>query len=675
MEELNKKYPWVLTLKNTVIGLSIIAALAYFIVVSTNEAKKDLKDIFSEEKSEVTLVEDVLATGYDFEEIIEDGVKTQYFGKVWELESRIVEEGEGGSTSVAKEIKILRIYKEGKLNLLGVGDEAEYNKNREELKMYGNVHIESEDGSTILNTETLIWSDSKTNKHMSCPEPVELWVDDNHILADMMFSDKDLERIDFLGRVSMFNVGIEGENFMTREGWIDYEDVKTEGERDPDDVINVECEFVHYDKIEKYMECYPYVPHSIKKRHRSYLIREDFQPIVPFVYQDSIDKKKDKDELIPDSIRTTGMEGFESIFDKDGNQESIKEEEAKEVKDVEKIEESNTPDDSSSVDENVPSDGDNPEEETKKPKEKRRKIPDRVIRASPIPEPFPGMFPDRLNRQVYCWKQDKKIFSNRLDINMKKKMLMPRFDVYIWAFKMDKEVKKKHDKKNEDPSKMVKALAKETTEIYGDFMNVFWKTDFIDAWGGIEIRQKEKYFSSLNMVYSDELGIMQADGDVFMEQYDGEWLEREGLLEDMTDEEAKEDAKKPTEISADAMISYDEEDYVYMIGNVYIKQEDQNIISNEGEFADSEDMMIFWGNVIFRNEDGERLNANKLTLYTEENRYIAEGAVIARSLVPEEYEDDLREIEGEDVESDDPDDSVDSEDSTNETKSEEDSNG
>lgn len=618
MDELIKKYPWVLTLKNTVIGLAIIAGLAYFITISASEAKKDLKDIFAEEKSDVTLVEDVLATGYDFEEVIEEGVKTQLFGKVWELESRIVEEGSDGSKSVAKEIKVLRIYKKGELNLIGVGDQAEYNKNRDELKMYGNVHVESEDGSTILNTETLIWSDAKDNKQMSCPEPVELWIDDNHILADMMFSDKDLERIDFLGRVSMFNIGIERENFMTREGWIDFEDVKTEGERDPDDVINVECEYIHYDKIEKYMECYPHVPHRVKKRHRSYLKREDFKPAVPFKYQQPQDETKE-DGLIPESIRTTGMEGFESIFDTDGEETSSEE------KDIE-------------------------EKEPSENKKKEIELPDRELRASPVPEPFPGKFPDRLARQVYCWKQDKKIFSNRLDINLKQKMLKPRFDVYIWAFKMEKEIKKKHEKKNEAPSKTVKALAKETTEIFGDFMNVYWKTDFIDAWGGIEIRQKEKYFTSKNMVYSDELGIMQADGDVFMEQLDGEWLEREGLLEDMTDEDAKEHAKKPTEITADAMISYDDEDYVYMIGNVYIKQEDQNIVSNEGEFSDFDDLMVFWGNVKYRNKDGERLNADKLTLYTEENRYIAEGAVIARSLVPEEYEDDLREMEGEDIE-------------------------
>jgi len=618
LDELIKKYPWVLTLKNTVIGLAIIAGLAYFITISASEAKKDLKDIFAEEKSDVTLVEDVLATGYDFEEVIEDGVKKQYFGKVWELESRIVEEGSDGSKSVAKEIKVLRIYKKGELNLIGVGDAAEYNKSRDELKMYGNVHVESEDGSTILNTETLIWSDAKDNKRMSCPEPVELWVDDNHILADMMFSDKDLERIDFLGRVSMFNIGIERENFMTREGWIDFEDVKTEGERDPDDVINVECEYIHYDKIEKYMECYPYVPHRVKKRHRTYLKREDFKPAVPFKYQQQ-SAEKEEDDLIPESIRTTGLEGFEDIFKKDDEKKSDEE------KNIE-------------------------EKESSENKEKEIELPERELRASPVPEPFPGKFPGRLARQVYCWKQDKKIFSNRLDINLKQKMLKPRFDVYIWAFKMEKEVKKKHDKKNEEPSKTVKALAKETTEIFGDFMNVYWKTDFIDAWGGIEIRQKEKYFTSENMVYSDELGIMEADGDVFMEQLDGEWLEREGLLEDMTDEDAKEHAKKPTEITSDAMISYDDEDYVYMIGNVYIKQEEQNIVSNEGEFSDSKDIMVFWGNVKYRNKDGERLNADKLTLYTEENRYIAEGAVIARSLVPEEYEDDLREMEGEDVE-------------------------
>ena len=636
MDDVIKKYPWVLTLKNWVIGLAIFLGLAYFITVSARQAKEDLKDIFSEEKSDVTVVEDVLATGYDFEEEIVDGVKKQYFGKVWELESAIMEEGEKGSESVAKEIKILRIYKKGKLNLIGVGDEATYNKNREELRMYGNVHIESEDGTTILNTEELIWRDAKGNKEMSCPKPVEIWVEDNHILADMMFSDKDLEKIDFLGRVSMFNIGMERENFLTKEGWVDFEDVKTEGERDPDDIINVECDYMHYDKIEKYMDCYPYVPHSIKKKHRRYLLREDFKPPVPFKFQK---QEYDQDDLIPDSVKTTGMEGFDFASESDDGSDAS-------TNDAESQNDLSLEDNQSEEKVTVETEGDDPD--------KLAPVPEDVFRrASPVPEPFPGKFPDRLATQVYCWKQDKKIFSDRLDINLKQKKLMPRFNVYIWAFKMEKEVKKKHEKKKEDPSKTVKALAKETTEMFGDYMNVFWKTDFIDAWGGVEIRQKDKLFSSENMVYSDELGIMQADGNVFLEQLDGEWLEREGLLEDMTDEEAKENAKKPTEITAAGMISYDDEDYVYMIGDVHVKQEDQNIIADEGEFSDKEDIMIFYGRVKFRNEDGERLNSDKLTLFTEENLYIAEGSAVARSLVPEEYEDDLKEIEGEDVESSD----------------------
>jgi len=623
MDAVIKKYPWIISAKNVLIGLIIVGALGYFVVVSAREAKKDLTDIFSEEKTDVTLVSDVLATGYDFETENENGEGIDLYGRVWELESGIVEEGEDGNESIAREIKILRIYKENELNLLGVGDEARHYKNREELKMYGNVHIVSEDDSTTLDTETLIWREAK--KEMSCPEPVELWIEDNHIFAEMMFSDKDMEKIDFLGRVSMHIVGIEKENFMTKEGYIDYEDVRQEGERDPDDVINVECEYMHYDKIEKRMECYPYIPHFIRKNYHFYLKRDEFKSAVPFRYQ-GVDTLKENVPELEDAGKSECVTEIEEAIIEDENPvDAVESDVQDEI--VESLEEDK-------------SDEENPPLEESTEEKSERRI------ASPDPEPFPGMFPDRLIRQVYCWKQNKKIYSNHLDINLKKKLLKPRFDVYIWAFDMNKEIKKKHDKEGENPSKTAKAIAKETTEIFGDFMNVYWKKDFVDAWGGVEIRQKDKYFNSVNMVYTDEIGLMQADGDVYLNQIDGEWLEREGLLEDMTDEEAKEDAKKPTEIFSDGMISYDDRDYVYMIGNVHILQDDQNIISDEGEFSDKDDFMVLWGNVRYRSEDGERLNADKLTIYTEENRYIAEGTAWVRSLVPEKYEDDLEELEG-----------------------------
>jgi LPS export ABC transporter protein LptC len=631
LDDIIKKYPWIISAKNSLIGLVIILALGYFIFVSAREARKDLSNIFSEEKSEVTQVSDVLATGYDYETADQSGDSRQLFGRVWELESGQVEESQDGRESVAKEIKILRVFKKDILNLIGHGDKAEYNKDREELKMTGNVHLESEDKTTSLDTTTLVWRD--IDKGLSCPEPVDIWIEDNHILAEMMFSDKDMEKIDFLGRVSMHIVGIDKENFMTKEGWIDFADVRQEGKKDPDNMINVECEYVHYDKIEKRMECYPYIPHPVRMKYHFYLQREDFKAGVDLKFQGedvSKEEGKSKEEL-PDYMKfaeSTGLEGFEGVIkpDKDKTQTG-----------------KTIPPDTKAKKPESGSTG--LKAENTKPSDEKKETPRRL--ASPDPEPYPGMFSDRLAKQVYCWKQNKKIFSNQLDINLKDKILKPRFDVYVWAFDLKKEVQKKHDEENENPSKMMNAIAKETTEVFGDYMDISWKKNFLEAWGGVEIRQKDKYFTTDNMVYSDDLGLLQADGNVLMNQLDGEWLDKEGLLEDMTDEDAKDDAKKPVELRSNGMISYDDRDYIFMTGNVHIKQKDQNIIADEGEFSDKDDMMILMGNVKFRSEDGERLDADKLTIYTETNKYVAEGAVKVRSLVPEEYEDDLKELDNE----------------------------
>jgi len=628
MEELIKKYPWIIATKNLAIGVVVLGGLVYFTIISANEAKKNLQDIFTEEKSDITLVEDVLATGYEFDEKNKLSNNRQLFSQIWELESKTVEQKADSGENIAKQIEVLKIYKEGRLNILGYGDEASYNKEREELKMTGNVRLESEDGTTKMTTDILIWRDKQ--KEFSCPKPVDIRIDDNHVLSDMLFGDKDMERIDFLGRVSMYVVGVEKENFLTKEGYIDLEEVKIEGERDPDDVINIECEYVHYDKTEKYMECYPYIPHTIRKKYQFYLREEEFQPLSPLKYQPRTEEGEKKEEaqgeelkFLPEDAKSTGLEGFEDVFkNKDASGNILKE--------------------SQSSNEKKSSDGKSSPEEGEETARRR---------ASIDPEPFPGMFPERLKNQVYCWKQNKKIFSNRLDIELKKNLLKPRFDAYIWAFDFSKETMKKFEKQGEEPSKTLKALSKSTTEIFGDFINVFWKTDFIDSWGGVEVRQKEKLFTCENMVYSDDLGVLQADGDVFIEQFDGAWLEKEGLLEDVTDEKAKEDAKKPTKIWSDAMISYDEQDYIYMTGDVYFKQEEQNMIADEGEFSDEDDILILTGNVRYRNKDGERIDADKMTIYTEENRYIAEGTAVGRSLIPEKYEKEIKEVEKEKGES------------------------
>ena len=579
------------------------------------------------------MVNEVVATGYAFDEKDKDTNPEQYFSQIWELESKVVEQSSETGENIAKEIKVLKVYKEGKLNLYVNGDEAIYNKDRGELRMKGHVHLESADGSTKMDTELLIWQDSQ--KEFSCPQPIDVWIENNHVLADMIFADKDMERIDFLGRVSMYITGIQKENLLTREGYIDLEDVKSEGKRNPDDVINVECGYMHYDKTEKSMGCYPEVPHTIHKKYQLYLREEEYQPKVPLKFQGGAAAGRDEkpeeikpgEKYVPESAKSTGLEGFEGVFNKGLKNEK----------------KPLTSQNGVGLINAAPS-------ETKTPKQESASKPVEVKKeegkkASPDEEPFPGKFPDRLARQVYCWKQNKKIFSNRLDIDLKKNTMKPRFDVYIWAFNFSSEAKKKYEKQKEEPSKTIKALAKDTSEIYGDFMNVYWKTDFIEAWGGIEVRQKEKFFKCDNMVYSDELAVLQADGNVYMDQLDGKWLDREGLLEDVTDEKAKEDAKKPMEIWSDAMISYDQKHYVYMTGDVYLKQKTQNAIADEAEFSDDDDMLILKGNVRYRNKDGERIDADRMTIYTEKNLYLAEGAVEGRALIPEKYEKELKKVE------------------------------
>jgi len=592
-------------LKKAVIGIAVFGFIGWLIWVSTIKAaevkERELSEGDDFERTEITKP---IAYGY------REGAL------LWRLTGLKAVEVKETQRSTVDRIYQMTFYKEGEPNLYASGDSGYWDKSREKLILRGNVHCVSADGTTILVTEEMIWYEKTEN--IKCPKPIDLWVEENHITSDALFSDKDLVVLDFVGNVKMFVVGLEGESFVTKEEVFPIETV--EERKKAKKGLTVECEYLFYNKETKYIRCYPNVPKTVISK-----------------YQLSTSSQVPQYELIldPETGRfqwtqitgKTDEEFQESSFEYSGTSKI-------ESFEVEEIGESlgwNQQSDESSGLPEIPGSADGSDTETTSGKVSE----DGQMLISSPEEYVPGrIFSHQENKK-------KKIWCDFMEIFLDEKKIKARGDVRFEAVDLK-------DEERPPRGKVGKAIQSSYTWVDANYMNYFWDDEIVDAWGEVHGWQNEKDFEGRNLTYSDILGIMVIYGDVIVKQIGGEWLEEHEILEDIKDEDAREDAQKPTLIYSNSALSYTESDWSFGWGDVLFQQREQKIRGKRVEYDDSTEIMIMYEEVQFKNEDGEWMLADKLTMDLYLENYIVEGAQSkARVLIPEEYRDDLDEWEKE----------------------------
>jgi hypothetical protein len=237
--------------------------------------------------------------------------------------------------------------------------------------------------------------------------------------------------------------------------------------------------------------------------------------------------------------------------------------------------------------------------------------------------------------------KEKRIWCDFMEIFLEEKKLKARGDVQFEAENLE-------DEDRPPRGKVGKAIASEYTWVDADYMNYFWDDELVDTWGGAHAWQDEKDLVARNITYSDTLGLLLAHGDVVSKQLSGRWLKEHEILEDIKDEEAREDAQKPTTVFSNSSLSYTESDWSFGWGDVLFEQKEQRIRGQRVEYDDSSEIMVMYDEVQFKNEDEEWMLADKLIMDFYLENYFVEGSQSrARVLVPEEYRDDLEEWEKE----------------------------
>jgi hypothetical protein len=248
---------------------------------------------------------------------------------------------------------------------------------------------------------------------------------------------------------------------------------------------------------------------------------------------------------------------------------------------------------------------------------------------SPYGEKRPGL--------VFCYRNDTKIWCEELHIDLNER----RVDALRKADGRFRNLR--NENKEPAEGRAARAVQESPTQLIGNYLTHYWKDNVTIGFGRVLSIQPEKDVEADNVVYYEDSDVVHAWGGVIVHQYSGRWWEESGAAEDIHEERAREDVKNPTVVSADAILTYNQR-VSWAFGNVAFKQEKQTITGDRAQYEDDTQILIVADNVDYTNRDGEQLACALLTmdLYLEE--YVAEGAAIARNIVPEEYRDNLSEF-------------------------------
>ncbi len=695
---MESRYTWknqlLITLRNFAVIGAIVLVLGYLIVISGEAARQELEELFVEEKRTITRIDEPVVYGY------EEGAK------IWELRSQVAEQEKETESSELTRIYELILFKGGEENVLIRGDQGEWDKPREKLTLFGDVEVESADGTTLLTTDRLIWEER--TKTLSCPGDVDFWVEDNHIIANSLYSDDDLATIDFVGDVTMFVVGLEGENFVTREGDFPIEDI--EGEQRGDG-MNVLAEYVHYDKGDRLCLCFSYIPLRVRNMHnldeQGHPLPE--QPEFPWTltellenpeYIEALQRSVAQMDLTPEE--RAFLEGEIDALPGSSGEASLGEMlgsawlQRGEQQDSETESGPRVPAPSGGTSASIdisdpelfrapvetPSGGAPESQPAGLDLEAMGMLGPDVTRTEPtvgatpidvprIPRSDPSMVltapdyerlegwrisPD-LHAELY---EDDPAFDPRMEMRPglvfcyrgNKKFWCEELHIYLGDHRIeglrqaDARFRDLKDEDREPPeSRAAQAIQESPTQMISNYLVHNWRENVTEGYGRVLAIQPEKDVEADNVVYYEDADVIHAWGDVIVHQYSGEWWITSGAIEEIEEERAREDVRNPSVMAADAFLSYTRR-VSWAYGDLVFRQEEQTVKADRAQYEEDTQILILAGDVNYENENGEQISCALMTLDLYLEEYIAEGAAIARNIVPEEYRENLAEFRG-----------------------------
>jgi lipopolysaccharide assembly outer membrane protein LptD (OstA) len=156
-----------------------------------------------------------------------------------------------------------------------------------------------------------------------------------------------------------------------------------------------------------------------------------------------------------------------------------------------------------------------------------------------------------------------------------------------------------------------------------------WDAREAKAEGGVVIAQPDKTMRSGQALYAEADGRIVLEGDVVMEQSNGEWLVRHGVVGLPQDPESRKALASPATLSCDRLVILLADGDMDADGHVTVVQEGRSIAGEHASYSAKDRRVIMAGDVHVRDADGSALRADQVVILLAQGTFEATGNVDA----------------------------------------------
>ncbi len=175
--------------------------------------------------------------------------------------------------------------------------------------------------------------------------------------------------------------------------------------------------------------------------------------------------------------------------------------------------------------------------------------------------------------------------------------------------------------------KVKAALKKEDTRIESEKMTYWTDRKDADFVGKVHAYQKEKKAQGDHAFLNNAEDKISMDGNVTLTQIKGDWLVREGIVDDSKpDPERDKVIKDKTVMTGDKLDIDQRTNDAVMTGKIVrVEQKGRVATSERAVYADKDQTITMTQNVKIRRDTGDWINADKAIFHTDNDRFEAFG--------------------------------------------------
>lgn len=181
--------------------------------------------------------------------------------------------------------------------------------------------------------------------------------------------------------------------------------------------------------------------------------------------------------------------------------------------------------------------------------------------------------------------------------------------------------------------RVASALGGEETTVTAARIVFRWDVNEAEALENVVVRQKDKTAWADRMTYSEPANQLVLTDRVTLEQLSGEWLVREGLVSPPRDASERQGLASVTRVTCSRLVMTLRERNMVADGPVRVTQKDRWATGDRGTYTEATRRLVMTGNVRMQEEDGRRLQADRVVISLVEETFEAEGNVQTQFII------------------------------------------